>query len=709
MSSRVSIGSHSVSDSPNNIFSKNIFNQTQSSLFGSQDNKPPDTKNNISSSLFQKGNNDSLFSNNNLLNNPNQNDDKKEGNNIFTNKNIFSSGISNDNNIKFLFGNPKNENEINKNKEDPNKNLSTPLFGLNQEKIKNENENNIKNQNKNEIIKEDKKPNFELFSSKNKEEAKLSIGQQPSNIEGLKLFQFNGNKKENNKSIFNFNVNEKEKEKEKRSKLFNFDINENGKNTKIFEIDENEKGKENNKLLFHSDLNEKEKNKKSFLFNGKEKGKNQLFFNFDNDNKEENKQPNINNNDNKEENKQPDRINNEESEDKNNENKNIFGTPKKETEKINILKVDDKQDEKQDNKQDDKQDNKEDDKQDDKNDEFVINTNFKKNNLNNQDNINRLSSSQRIEDNEEVQKALQNLYFSDILLPNKLYNQSFLDINNNNNKNKMKKRSRPIDFTLLIEIEGTTNINDKGIIMTCKSDETMINLMKQVKTLVKKKYKMNSEQNDLNNFEFNLIKNSKKLPINERELIGDYIRNKDIIIASFIHQNSDTNEENEKEEEKSEETSENFEKKNLCPKDKLPVLIRPGYYMKPNEYDISRMTIDEINNVKDFEIYNENGKIHFDNAVSLYGVNFDKLFNIKHDLIEYEKGEWCHSSRGTNFNIPATITLYNIFPNINLSNGNAKRQYIEFLKEKCHKNFYGTFISFDFDKGELKYKIPYFY
>ena len=74
---------------------------------------------------------------------------------------------------------------------------------------------------------------------------------------------------------------------------------------------------------------------------------------------------------------------------------------------------------------------------------------------------------------------------------------------------------------------------DEGINITCKSNETMGNLMRQVKILVKKIYKINKEQNDLNNFEFNLIKNSKKLPINEREIIGDNIRNKDIIIASF--------------------------------------------------------------------------------------------------------------------------------------------------------------------------------
>ena len=64
------------------------------------------------------------------------------------------------------------------------------------------------------------------------------------------------------------------------------------------------------------------------------------------------------------------------------------------------------------------------------------------------------------------------------------------------------------------------------------------------------------------------------------------------------------------------------------------------------------MTLEEINNVENFAIFNENGKIEFEGKVSLYGINFDKLFNIEHELIEYEKGEWCHSPRGKNFNIP---------------------------------------------------------
>ena len=131
--------------------------------------------------------------------------------------------------------------------------------------------------------------------------------------------------------------------------------------------------------------------------------------------------------------------------------------------------------------------------------------------------------------------------------------------------------------------------------------------------------------------------------------------------------------------------------------------------MTPDEYTISRMTIHEINNITDFSIFNENGKIEFEGKVSLYDVNLDKLFNIEHELIEYEKGEWSHSPRGTNFNIPAIITFYNVKSNVNELDENEKNIFLEKLKSRCKKHLNAEFISYDFNKGTLKYKIPYFY
>ena len=561
------------------------------------------------------------------------------------NKTQENPNLLHNNNALFQFNN------INKVKEGTK--INQP-FSLQGNENKNDNE-SLFNQNKKEKQKDEKSKIFgEILSQKREEQTKL-FGQ--NNNEDKTFFAIGQHKKE--KKIGNLLGQAIE---EKEENLFVPPQKQKQEKENLFEPPKKEK---KIKALFGS---EKE-DKKSSINNLIERGKTEIHIN----SLHININTYINNDENQEEGKKEETNNN-----KNEEKREaiIFGTPKKEPKETKTR-----------TKQNDNI--------------FEINTSSNINNLNN---INNISSSKRLEDNEEIQNALKNLYVSDILCKK--------EESKNGIKEIKPKRTRPIDFILIFKIEGITNINEEGYNLVCKPNENMSNLMKQVKFLVRKKYKMNNEQDD---FEFNLIKNNEKLPINEKSLIGDYIKNKDKIIVFIKQKNSDINEDTseEKEEndedEKEEKYTDKSNPKNLCPKDKLPILKRPGYFMNPNEYTISRMTIDEINNVQNFEIYNENGKIHFDNAVSIYGVNFDKLFIINHDLIEYEKGEWCHSPRGTNFNIPATITFYNINPNINLSNEYTRNKYIEFLKEKCRKNLNGKFISYNTYSHELTYKIPYFY
>ena len=397
-----------------------------------------------------------------------------------------------------------------------------------------------------------------------------------------------------------------------------------------------------------------------------------------------------------------------------------------------------------------------------------------------------LSSYKRIEDDDQVQSALQNLYISDILIKTpSAYKMPSLIKEKNLKKapHNKKNKSKTIDFTFIVQIKDIPNMNDVGCNMICKSDEPMNKLLKQAYLYVKKKFKMTKELND---FDILLKKNGCILPINDDESIGDYIKNNDKIIIYLIHNSSNQGEDNDKiyeisdkkesnsDEEKTIEVQEQEDnvdenninknaifkenindsidfsedninnkklfhtqiikkpknnnllqlkkninyspsenKKNqigtLCPADKLPILKREGYFMIPDEYEISRMTLEEINNVENFTIFNENGKIEFEGKVSLYGADFDKLFNIEHELIEYEKGEWCHSPRGQNFNIPAKITFYNVPGNIDLDNDNEKKMFEEMLETKCKKYLNAKFISYDFNKGTLIYRIPYFY
>ena len=385
-----------------------------------------------------------------------------------------------------------------------------------------------------------------------------------------------------------------------------------------------------------------------------------------------------------------------------------------------------------------------------------------KNTISTNQTSNKLTSTKRIEDDDQVQKALQNLYVSDILLPSPFsYSMSYVLKKEKNEKNKIsiKKKSKTIDFQFFVEIKDMPNTNYEGCNMICKSDESMSKLMKQAHLFMKKKYKMTKELND---FDISLMKNGYELPINDDKFIGDYVKNNDKIIIYLVHKSSEQKEEkqlyrsdnininkeenkeikkvrdNVQEEEEEEEDeiinnniieekeklslSQNIKNNNqkkelvkdpeeeiLCPTNKLPILKREGYFMNPDEYTISRMTLKEIKNVENFSLFNENGKIEFEGKVSLYGANLDKLFNIEHEFIEYEKGEWCHSPRGQNFNVPAVITFYNVQSNIDTSNDNEKKMFIEMIKIKCQKYLNAKFISYDFDEGTLIYKIPYFY
>ena len=636
------------------LFSKNIP-QNQTSLFNIQENKQSNNGQSfqISSSLFKKNNQSPLFSEQSTQNNPTKN----------------------------LFGNYNQEDDDNKKSEN-----NSNLFSLGT-KTKKKDNNNV------------------LFGKQeSQDDIKLNLFADKSNqkINNNALFKNEKNKKENNSGLFGqslFGVKTSNSKdilsgnfpKDNNNNKESEDSNSNTKSLSLLFGNKNQE-KENNNIenkdkdeikqdkggLFSGILGQKNEGKSLFLFSQPSSNEEKPIFGINKNlfpNNEEKKEE-------KEEEDKKENITDNINKEKININ-NIFGTPKKEVKKeIEIIT---------------------------NSNQVQINKNEirENSNLNSINNLQNLSSNNRLDDNEQVQNALQNLFNYNILSNSKSSKQSSLD--NSKYSNNKLKRNKPINFKLVIEIEGISNINSQEINMTSLSNENMDNLMNQVKIILKKKFKMNKEQSD---FDIYLIKNGKKLPINDRELIGDYIKNQDKIIISLIHHSLEINERKEEDEDNDEEEIENTkknEKKVLCPQEKLPILKRQGYYMYPNEYDIARMSIDEIKNIKNFAIYNENGKIEFNGNVSLYGVNFDKLFNIEHDLIEYEKGQWYHSPRGKNFNIPATITLYNINPNINLSNEKIKKQYIEFLKTKCQKYFNGIFLSYNFETFELKYKIPYFY
>ena len=104
---------------------------------------------------------------------------------------------------------------------------------------------------------------------------------------------------------------------------------------------------------------------------------------------------------------------------------------------------------------------------------------------------------------------------------------------------------------------------------------------------------------------------------------------------------------------------------NLCPVDKLPISTRRDYILKPSLLQMAQMTLQEVQNVKDFSVQNNFGKIKWPGNSNLVGLDLDVLIEISIHKSEvypedlYPKEE-LKPARGTALNKRAIITLYNV-------------------------------------------------
>lgn len=105
-------------------------------------------------------------------------------------------------------------------------------------------------------------------------------------------------------------------------------------------------------------------------------------------------------------------------------------------------------------------------------------------------------------------------------------------------------------------------------------------------------------------------------------------------------------------------------KSELAPIEKLPKLERKGYYTIPSYSEICRMSLKELENVEDFTIYNEFGKIVFEELTDLTELNIDQIVNIcEREITLYRNGrDKITPEIGKGLNKPATIYMYKLYP-----------------------------------------------
>lgn len=103
-----------------------------------------------------------------------------------------------------------------------------------------------------------------------------------------------------------------------------------------------------------------------------------------------------------------------------------------------------------------------------------------------------------------------------------------------------------------------------------------------------------------------------------------------------------------------------FKKAKLVKKSDLPILTKP-YQTIPNMMLISRMKYRELENVKDFTIYDNNARITFPGVTNLCGLNIDEIVSIKFQYVSiYKENPEIKPEVGFGLNKQAIIELFHV-------------------------------------------------
>ena len=297
------------------------------------------------------------------------------------------------------------------------------------------------------------------------------------------------------------------------------------------------------------------------------------------------------------------------------------------------------------------------------------------------------------------------------------------------NKNiKKYNNNNYIQINFIISLNDFPEINQKEFYLKFKEQTHTKNILNYIKNNLKENFKFDIDSNDMDFFlmKDESVLNLKDIFIQSGLQDGDYVH---IILSKKedLLNNSNTKTNYEKYEKEREDlnkltlnenkntspnksienennTNNNIFEEDLCPSEHIPIISKSGYNINPSLAEIARYTEEEMKHVKNFSIYNQFGRITFEDEVSLYDAKLDDIFNISHGEISIYENDIIKPKIGEGFNKPAIITLYGILPDNDFNNVN---NFIGIVKQRVSE-FNGEFISYDIEKGgKLMYKIKY--
>lgn len=151
------------------------------------------------------------------------------------------------------------------------------------------------------------------------------------------------------------------------------------------------------------------------------------------------------------------------------------------------------------------------------------------------------------------------------------------------------------------------------------------------------------------------------------------------------------------------------------PYDYFPILQRPGYYMRPDHFEMRNMTEDEVKQVKNFVVGREGaGEICWPGETDVRCMNLDERVVIERDLngvpyvLVYPPDVYLNvlPPEGEELNKRAEIQLFNMFPQ-GVRTDRAAARYETMLMQQVSA-MGGEWISYDINKGVLKFAVNHF-
>ena len=138
----------------------------------------------------------------------------------------------------------------------------------------------------------------------------------------------------------------------------------------------------------------------------------------------------------------------------------------------------------------------------------------------------------------------------------------------------------------------------------------------------------------------------------------------------------------------------------------LPISSRSNYSTSPSMIQISRMTLSEVEKIKNFSIKNEFGEIMWPGYTNLIGLNLDLIVNISENSAEVYPDdlypiEDSKPIKGSGLNKKARITLNNI------ENIQSRENFDEYLT-KMAKEQNCKHVKYDNDLNQWTFEVEHF-